>query len=218
MVGKDRITLFATSIVTVGLCVLVGVRIYRLKHPPMTPVVASHVAAVNSGDASPGHLAGVVTVVAFVDYECPACRRMVAPLNQLASRYSSQMRLRIRNFPLKGHPHAIAAATAAEAAKQQGLFWPAYEAIFKLNGRLDEPSIRQAMATIGADMTRFDTDRKSVGAHTVALDVEAARALSLTYTPGLFLCDPHGQVWRASMVQQLADALNSGYLAPRPFP
>jgi hypothetical protein len=53
------------------------------------------------------------------------------------------MRFAFRHFPLtRIHPHALAAAVAAEAAAQQGRFWDMHEPLFHRQRR----SIRQAQA------------------------------------------------------------------------
>lgn len=57
--------------------------------------------------------AGKVTVVDFVDYECPFCRRTNVAFEPILSANASRVRVVRRNVPLEMHPHAMDAAKAA---------------------------------------------------------------------------------------------------------
>ncbi|HTP53171.1 MAG TPA: thioredoxin domain-containing protein [Anaeromyxobacteraceae bacterium] len=71
-----------------------------------------------------------VTLVEFADYECPFCAAAEPTLEQLLQLYPGEVRLVFKNFPLSIHPHAPAAAIAAECAGEQGKFWEMHDAIF----------------------------------------------------------------------------------------
>lgn len=70
-----------------------------------------------------GTVGGVITIVEFGDYECPVCatfeRRVLAGLRK---RYSEQVSIVFRNWPLSYHRFAYPAARAAECADQQGRY------------------------------------------------------------------------------------------------
>jgi protein-disulfide isomerase len=57
--------------------------------------------------------AGMVTVVDFVDYECPFCRRAHAELAPLLAQHAARVRVVRKQVPLRIHPHAATAARAA---------------------------------------------------------------------------------------------------------
>ena len=63
---------------------------------------------------------GKVSVVDFVDYECPFCRATNAALEPVLSRHQSQLRLVRKQVPLRMHPHARDAAKAACCAEELG--------------------------------------------------------------------------------------------------
>jgi protein-disulfide isomerase len=69
-----------------------------------------------------------VTVVEFLDPECESCRAMYPIVKQVMGLYSGQVRLVIRYMPL--HPNAVAAASALEAAGEQGRYWEMLELMF----------------------------------------------------------------------------------------
>jgi uncharacterized membrane protein/predicted DsbA family dithiol-disulfide isomerase len=63
---------------------------------------------------------GMVTVVDFVDFECPFCRMTHAELQPLLASRRGQVRLVRRQVPLKMHVHAMDAARAACCAEKEG--------------------------------------------------------------------------------------------------
>lgn len=72
-----------------------------------------------------------VSIVEYGDFECPICKQTAPGLKLLRERFAGQLRFAYRHFPLEEvHPHALAAAEAAECAGAQGKFWEMHDAIF----------------------------------------------------------------------------------------
>jgi protein-disulfide isomerase len=95
-------------------------------------------------------------VIVYGDYECPYCAAFEARLRTL------ELRLCFRHFPVRsGHPRAQPAACAAEAAGEQGAFWPMHDALFADQGRLEDPHLWARAQALGLDVARFDADRRS---------------------------------------------------------
>jgi uncharacterized membrane protein/predicted DsbA family dithiol-disulfide isomerase len=63
---------------------------------------------------------GAVTVVDFVDFECPFCRMTHAELEPLLEAHKDRVRLVRRQVPLHIHPHALDAARAACCGERLG--------------------------------------------------------------------------------------------------
>jgi predicted DsbA family dithiol-disulfide isomerase/uncharacterized membrane protein len=63
---------------------------------------------------------GKVTVVDFVDFECPFCRMTNAELEPLLANHRGQVRVVRRQVPLRMHAHAMDAARAACCADRLG--------------------------------------------------------------------------------------------------
>jgi predicted DsbA family dithiol-disulfide isomerase len=72
----------------------------------------------------------VVTVVDFVDFECPFCRMTQTELAPLLASHRGQVRLIRRQVPLKMHTHAMDAARAACCADKLGQGEAMAEALF----------------------------------------------------------------------------------------
>jgi protein-disulfide isomerase len=90
------------------------------------------------------HLEGVLgaphTLVEYGDFECPYCRAAVPVVAEVRRRMGDDLVFAFRHFPLaEVHPHAIAAALAAEVAGLHGQFWPMHDRLF--SG--DEPHLLQ---------------------------------------------------------------------------
>ncbi|TWP50668.1 disulfide bond formation protein DsbA [Lentzea tibetensis] len=85
-------------------------------------VVALVVGAIlffNRSDADPQALAsqgGKVTVVEYLDLECPACGAAFPGVEKLRSEYGDKVDFQLRHFPLPMHRNAEQAAVAVEAA------------------------------------------------------------------------------------------------------
>ena len=62
-------------------------------------------------------------LIEYGDYECPYSRRAFHAIELVEQQLGGNVRFAFRHFPLTGiHPHALAAAAAAEAAARQGRF------------------------------------------------------------------------------------------------
>lgn len=106
---------------------------------------------------------GDVDLVMFGDFECPYCRDALPSVRRVLERMPGRARLVFREFPLPAkHPHAEAAARAAEAAGEQGRFWEMHDRLFEApRGELEDEDLRRYAREIGLDLDRFDADRAS---------------------------------------------------------
>ena len=75
-------------------------------------------------------------------------------------RYSKDMKLVFKNFPLRNHKFAWPAAIAALAANQQGKFWELHDQLYENYNRLNDQKIRESAQQVGLDMEKFDKDMK----------------------------------------------------------
>ena len=75
-------------------------------------------------------------------------------------RYSKEMKVVFKNFPLRNHKFAWPAAIAALAANQQGKFWELHDQLYENYNRLNDQKIRESAQQVGLDMEKFDKDMK----------------------------------------------------------
>lgn len=129
-----------------------------------------------------------VTLVAFMDFECPYCRRAGEIFDELPRRYPDDLRIVFRHLPLPAHRSAEGAARAAIAAGEQGQFWPFCRSLLALTGPAGRTSFLAAARKLGLDEALFIADLESPRtAARVRNDMLHARRLGVDATPGFFL-------------------------------
>ena len=139
------------------------------------------------------HVRGEVdapVILEYGDYECPYSRQAFRMIESVERELEGRVRFAFRHFPLAEiHPHALSAATAAEAAALQGRFWEMHERLFHRQQALSDDDLRTYAGDIGLDPTRFERDRLGRGAlERVRRDVESGEASGeVRGTPTLFI-------------------------------
>ena len=129
-------------------------------------------------------------IIEYGDYECPYSRQAFHAIEQVERQLGGTMRFAFRHFPLTGiHPHALAAAAAAEAAAVQGRFWDMHELLFHRQKALQDGDLRGYAARLGLDVAAFDRDRTSSAvADRIRRDVDSGLASDQVLgTPTLFI-------------------------------
>jgi protein-disulfide isomerase len=127
-------------------------------------------------------------IVEYGDYECPYSRRAFREIERVEQ--SLRVRFAFRHFPLTDiHPHALAAAAAAEAAALQDRFWDMHELLYHSQRALEDDDLRRYAGQLGLDVARFDRDRAGSGVRDrIRRDVESGLASGeVRGTPTLFI-------------------------------
>src|SRR5580765_7526238 len=97
-------------------------------------------------DAGVDHVrgeAGTPVILEYGDYECPYSRLAFRSIERVERKLSGGVRFAFRHFPLTQiHPHALAAAAAAEAATRQERFWKMHELLFHRQKALEDEDLR----------------------------------------------------------------------------
>ena len=145
---------------------------------------------VGPGDHTLGNADASVTLVEYGDYECPYSRRAFREIEQVERQLGEGVRFAFRHFPLTEiHPHALAAAAAAEAAALQEQFWSMHELLFHRQKALEDDDLRQYAAQLELDVAQFDSDRTGAAVLArVRRDVDSGLASGeVLGTPTLFI-------------------------------
>jgi Na+/H+ antiporter NhaA len=129
-----------------------------------------------------------VTVVEYGDFECPYCGLAEPAVRELLQDFGD-VRYVWRHLPLTDvHPHAQAAAEAAEAAGKQGAFWGMHDLLLEHQGALTTRDLTGYASSLGLDIERFTADlRKHGGAARVAEDTDSADLSGVSGTPTFFV-------------------------------
>jgi protein-disulfide isomerase len=114
--------------------------------------------AVSEQDHRRGAPAAEIVLTVFGDYECPNSGRLWRVIRELRASNDNVQDV-FRHFPLTAvHPHAFAAAQAAEAAHDQGVFWPMHDRLFEHQDALEIADLSAHAEALGLDVERFDED------------------------------------------------------------
>ncbi|MDH2383179.1 DsbA family protein [Bradyrhizobium sp. CER78] len=135
-----------------------------------------------------GNAKGDITIVEWFDYNCPYCRKLAPELRQVVQD-DGKVRLVLKDWPILG-PVSKVAARMALAAKYQGKFDTAHEAMISVNSRITEPRIAELLAGAGLDIDRL---KKDLDANAKAIDAilarndEQAQAFGFNGTPSFIV-------------------------------
>ncbi len=129
-----------------------------------------------------------VTVVVFIDFECPFCAKVQTTLRDLEQAYAGKVRVAFKHRPLPMHSNARLASKAAMAAHLQGKFWEYHDAIFAHQGALDRASLERYARDVGLDAARFTRDLDGTELDLrMAADEADAKTLGVEGTPTTFV-------------------------------
>lgn len=135
-----------------------------------------------------------VTIEEFGDFECPPCGLLHPILVQIHKDYGDKVRIIFREFPLvPNHQHALAAASAAEAAGLQGKFWEMHDLIYENQKAWHEafdvrPIFEGYAKQIGVDVEKYKQDVNSEAvAQRIFQDGKRGHSFNVKGTPTVFL-------------------------------
>ncbi len=144
-------------------------------------------------DATVDHVRGPASgplILEYGDYECPYSRQAFRQIEHVEEALNGEVRFAFRHFPLTAiHPHALAAAAAAEAAAVQGRFWDMHQLLFHRQHALEDDDLREYAVGLRLDLALFDRDRFGDAALSrVRRDVDSGMASGeVQGTPTLFI-------------------------------
>lgn len=132
-----------------------------------------------------GNQKGDVTIVAFLDYNCPFCKKSAPDLERIV-REDGKIRLVYKDWPIL-RPTSIDGARLALATRYQGKYEVAHHALMGIPGYgIAKEKMREALQASGIDMIRLDSDMAAHAADIEALlkrNLAQADALGLRGTP-----------------------------------
>ena len=132
-----------------------------------------------------GNPKGDLTIVAFLDYNCPFCKKAEPDLTRLV-KTDGRIRLVHKDWPILGDA-SVYGAQLALAAKYQGRYDEVHRALMGIPGRkIPKERMLEAVAASGVDVARLEEDRKAHQAEIAALlqrNLDQADALGLQGTP-----------------------------------
>jgi len=150
-----------------------------------------------------------VTVVEYADFECPTCKQAAPAVKLVLERFAGRVQVAFRHFPLESaHPHALAAAEAAECAGAQGKFWEMHDLLFANQEHLKVGHLRSYAESLGLDVARFTAEMDDhVYLQRIREHIQGAQRSGVRGTPGFFVA---GRIQDVSFgVRRLFDAVEA---------
>ncbi len=145
-----------------------------------------------------GNVKAKVTLIEYVDFECPYCKQFHATMKQAMEKYGDRVRWVFRHYPLDFHTQARAEALASECAGEQGKFWPFADLIFEKTNSgdsLDLGKLSEYAVQVGVDAPTFNRCYKAEKfAAKVDEDIADAQAAGALGTPYTLLLNARGEV------------------------
>lgn len=129
-----------------------------------------------------------VTIVEYLDYNCPYCRKF-APVLAQALKKDPGIAVVFKDWPILGET-SVYAARLALAAQWQGQYLKAHEALLSGARLTSDAAVHESLRKAGFDV---DALRRAAQAHAAQIDALLARndneahALSLRGTPGIVI-------------------------------
>lgn len=145
--------------------------------------------------AALGAVDAPVVLIEYADYRCPYCGVFAQnTLPTLVTEYvdSGQLRIEWRDTPVFGED-SLAAAIAARAAGQQGLFWEYNHAVYAYQGDSRKDLPREQLIAIASeigvpDLAAFELALDDPDLHnTVMVDAVEAQSLGVQSTPSFII-------------------------------
>lgn len=189
-----RQTLFIGSAIALLLLFVAGIFVYtgqkekeanRLAEANRASLLRMHAPALGNPDAP-------VVIVEFLDPACETCSAFYPRVKQLMAAHPDKIRLVLRYAPFHNGSDKVVAIL--EAARKQGKFWPALEALLASQAKWAPHHTPQAALAmqqldgLGLNMEQmaFDVTAPEIG-KLIAQDIEDARVLNVTKTPEFFV-------------------------------
>lgn len=150
-----------------------------------------------------------VTVVYFMDYQCPSCRRYTPDVARVLAE-DPKVRIIYRDTPILSEMSTVA-ARAAIAASFQGRHDAFHHALMLTKGQLTEGAIRAAADKAKVNWPRLQRDLKARGEEIdsqIGRNVELAVATGIMGTPAFIVGErlSNGALDYAGLKAEIADA------------
>lgn len=98
--------------------------------------------------------ADVATIVEFLDFQCPYCRKQHETMKQVLADYNDKVRMVYKHVPMSRHKYARGAAAAACCAEEQGKLFELADELFTAED-LTERGCERLAERIGLDMDAY---------------------------------------------------------------
>jgi protein-disulfide isomerase len=190
----NRTLLLVGSAVLLGMAVLAGTLLYFTGKSPQSVQAGERRQAglVQFYSPTQGNPQARVHIVEFLDPACETCASFYPYVKQIMAANPDRVRLTVRLVPFhKGSDYVV---KVLDAARKQGKFWPALEALlanqsyWTRNHTVQEEYVWKPLEALGLNMEQMKVDMNSPDAtRRMEQEIQDARTLKVTQTPEYFV-------------------------------
>jgi protein-disulfide isomerase len=187
-------TLFITASILLLLAFVGGTLVYNIEREDQAGqfVAANNAALVRMHSPSLGRVDAPVVIVEFLDPACETCAAFYPLVKQIIAANPDRIRLVLRYAPFhKGSDQVVA---ALEAARKQGKFWQALEALLAAQAdwaphhTAEVARIWPHLERAGLDVKQLRSDMNAPAiANVIEQDLLDAQTLKVAKTPDFFV-------------------------------
>ncbi len=187
-------TLITVAAAVALLAFVLGMLVYKSEKvdPPAQATEKNRVNLVRMHSPALGKSDAPVVIVEFLDPACETCAKFYPLVKKMMAANPDRIRLVLRYAPFhKGSDKVVA---LLEAARKQGKFWPALEALLATQADWAPRHTAQVelawkhLEGLGLDFAQMRVDMDAPGiAQVIAQDLADGRALDVTMTPEFFV-------------------------------
>lgn len=205
-------TLFIASAVVLLAAYVVGVLVYNIQRADRTAEVVKRSPQALTRFHSPtlGNADAKVHIVEFLDPACGTCAQFSPFVKDLMAANPGRIRLTVRYAPF--HQGSEQVVKMLEAARKQGKFWQALEALFATQRQWVQNHVAYAqlawnsLAGLGLDLDRVRADMNAPEVNRIVeQDIADTRTLNVTQTPEFFV---NGRAMPSFGAEQLKDLVD----------
>lgn len=201
MLSEDSVSPSRRSLIWIALIIVaVAIALFLMFRPaPVTgkpdtqqiasPAATSTVELVPSWAPIEGPFAAKVTIVEFLDYQCPGCGAYHPVLKQIREEFKGKIKFVVRQFPLvELHAFAKGAAISAVCAQRQGKFFEYSDVLFQNQQYLRRLDLERYAEEMGLKMDDFKACLDDPNAEAQVIhDRKDGEALRIPGTPSVFI-------------------------------
>lgn len=190
----SRRRIFIAAVAALLLAFVVGILVYKSSQARAAQQKAARHRELLASDHSPtlGKADAKVHIVEFLDPACETCAVFYPHIKTLLASNPDTLRLSVRHVPF--HKGSDQVVRILEAARNQGKYWQALEAIFAsqdqwaVNHAVQADLVWTSLGGIGLDLDRVRNDMNaSEISGRIEKDLGDASALGVTKTPEFFV-------------------------------
>lgn len=187
-------TVFIVALAALLLAFIIGALVYTANKETQTSRLPDAKLAALGRLHSPilGKFDAPVVIVEFLDPACGTCAAFYPLVKDIMAANPGKIRLVLRYAPF--HPGSDKVVAVLEAARKQGKFWPALEALLKTqaqwapNHTAQVDLVWKPLESVGLDLERVRADMLAPEvSRVISQDIEDAKTLNVKQTPEFFV-------------------------------